>query len=318
MARKKTKVTFVIPTYNAERYLENCLKSIRKQTYKNYEILVIDGGSKDTTLKIARKYKSRILKNPRVDAESGKSIGIQSAKGSVIALVDADNELVQENWLSEMLKPFDKHKDLWGVESPWLLKKEDKLINKYFTLLQVADPVARRFHPVKMKKEDEKDYVVYTHKGKFRVPVIGANGFLWRKKFIEDINKHIPKFEEVNYVSNMLQEGHYKYAKHKKVGTYHYYSDSVGDYIKKRLKIGRKFLERKSHRQPTWIDRVGFGEFLRSVFYNVSIIGPTMEALREYKESRQRAWFLHPFFSFLTVAVYVYTTLEEFFRKVLK
>lgn len=316
MSRKTKKppfISFIIPTYNAGKYLEKCLKSIRKQTYKSFEILVIDGGSKDRTLKIAKKYKAKILKNPRVDAESGKSIGIEKSRGQIIALVDADNELVQENWLREMIKPLSKHRDLWGAESPWLLKEDDNIINKYFTLLQVADPVARRFHPVQMRRKDYENYTIIEPRDK--VPVVGANGFLWRKDFIKQIGKHIPKFEEVNYVSLMMKGGRYKYLKHKKVGIYHYYSDSVGNYVKKRLKIGRKFLERKSHRQPTWTDRVGFGEFLRSAFYNVSIVGPTVEALREYKISRQRAWFLHPLFSFLTVAVYFYTILELPFRK---
>lgn len=100
-------VSFVIPTYNAQKYLGKCLASIKKQNYpeNKIEIFIIDGGSTDETLSIARKYKVKILKNPYRDAESGKSIGIQASKGEIIALVDADNELVENYWLQSMVKP---------------------------------------------------------------------------------------------------------------------------------------------------------------------------------------------------------------------
>ena len=72
-------VSFVIPTYNAQKYLDKCLVSIERQDYPRdrMETFVIDGGSNDETLSIAKKYDVKILKNPYRDAESGKSIGIQ-------------------------------------------------------------------------------------------------------------------------------------------------------------------------------------------------------------------------------------------------
>src|SRR3989344_7502572 len=119
------KVSFIIPTYNAANYLRACLTSIRKQTYpkNNYEILVIDGGSTDATVAIAREFGARILKNPSRDAESGKSIGIQKARGEIIALVDADNELVEKDWLERMVRPLTEDKAIFGVESPWYVRK---------------------------------------------------------------------------------------------------------------------------------------------------------------------------------------------------
>ena len=318
MSRKTKRlplISFIIPTLNSGKYLAGCLNSIKKQDYPKgrIETLIIDGGSRDRTIKIAKAFKAKILKNPHVDAESGKSIGIRRAKGEIVCLFDSDNEIVQKDWLREMVEPMVRHKDLWGVESPWLLNENDGVINKYFTLLQVADPVARKFHPVSMKEKKYKNYVVLEPKRK--VPVVGANGFLWRKSFIEQIGKHTPKFEEVNYVSLMMKGGRYKYAKHKKAGIYHYYTDGVAGYVKKRLKIGRKFLERKSKKQPTWTDRVSLGEFLRSFLYNALIVGPSLEAIGEYRKSRQVAWILHPFFSLLTVVVYVYTTIERLFKR---
>jgi len=311
---KKQFVSIIIPTYNSEKYLSRCLQSIREQNYpkSSYEILVIDGGSNDKTIAIAEKYKAKVLNNPYRNAESGKAIGINKARGEIIALIDSDNELVQRNWLSQMVKPLLENKDIFGVESRWLVNKKDPLLNQYFTLLQIADPLARRFHP-KMEIIDKGDYLIY--KAKIRqTPVVGANGFLYRKKLISVIGFK-DKFEEVNFVSKLIRGGFATYAKPKNVGIYHYYSLSIIDYVKKRIKIGRKFLQRKKTKQDTWVDETRPIDFIKAVLYNISIIFPLIEAIKEYRRSKNKAWFWHPFFSFLTIIIYCYTTLELFLNK---
>lgn len=297
-------VSFIIPTYNAGGYLAACLESIQKQTYdrSRYEVLVIDGGSTDETVAIANRYKAHVLPNPYRDAESGKSIGIQHAKGEIIALVDADNELVEKDWLKQMVQPLIEDKEVFGVESPWYVRKKDSLINQYVTLLHIADPLARRLHPM-MKEEDRGSHVVY-HLKLGDTPVVGANGFLWRKKFIKTINRYKPKFEEVNYISLMVQHGYMVYARVKHVGIYHHYCTTLTDFVRKRMKIGRKFLARKQRGQETWVDQSKQTSFVWAVLYNLSIIGPLYEALREYRTSGNIAWFLHPFMSFVTIIVY--------------
>lgn len=312
------KISIVLPTYQAEKYIRKCLESIAKQSYpkEKLEILVIDGGSTDKTLVIAGEYKVKIINNPDRDAESGKSIGVQKAKGEIIALIDADNELVGKNWLEEMVKPLVDDKNIFGAESPWLLRKKDPLINQYVTLLKIADPLARRFHP-HMKIENRGSYdVYYLQLG--QTPVVGANGFLWRKKFIKTVNSYKPKFEEVNYIALMLEHGYFVYARVKNVGIYHYYCSSVWEYIKKRVKIGKKFMARKRNGEKTWVDQRTGGNFFLAVLYNLSFILPLMESFRGYRKDKNIAWFYHPFISFLTIAVYIYIflymSLIEFFR----
>ena len=50
------KISIVIPVYNTEKYLGDCLESIRTQTFTNYELILVDDGSIDDSLKIAHKY----------------------------------------------------------------------------------------------------------------------------------------------------------------------------------------------------------------------------------------------------------------------
>jgi len=90
-------VSIVTPVYNAERFLEETIISIRKQTYKNWELLLIDDCSKDNSSDIIKKFQ-RIddrVKYIKLERNSGASvsrnIGIKNAKGRFIAFVDSDD-----------------------------------------------------------------------------------------------------------------------------------------------------------------------------------------------------------------------------------
>jgi len=84
-------ITIIIATYNSERTLGRTLFSIRKQTIqqKKLEILVVDGGSKDKTLSLAKAYRCRIIKNPMVEPVHAKYLGFFKARGKYIIGLDA-------------------------------------------------------------------------------------------------------------------------------------------------------------------------------------------------------------------------------------
>lgn len=313
-------ISVILPTFQAEKDLPNCLRSIEMQDYPKdkLEVLIIDGGSRDKTLEIAKRFKTfktQILFNPFRDCDEGKSIGLHHAKGEIIALIDADNELSSPKWLKTMVEPLTEDKTIFGVASPWLMRKDDPSINKYETLIKIADPLARRFHP-KMKVIDKGKYVVYRAK-LGDTPVVGANGFLWRRNVIDSVGGYEQKFEEVNFIARVIEGGYLSYAEIKNVGIYHYYCKSILSYIKKRIKIGRKFLGRKARRQKTWVDYAKSDSFFLAVLYNVSIVGPLFESIREYRKGGNAAWFWHPFISWLTIMVYIYAVLEFKLKKML-
>lgn len=309
-------ISVILPTYNAEKDLVKCLESIKMQDYPKdkIEILVIDGGSRDKTLEIAKRYNTKILFNPFRDCDEGKSIGLHHAKGEIIALIDADNELSSPKWFKTMIAPLMEDRTIFGVASPWLMRKDDPTINQYETLIKIADPLARCFHP-KMEVIDRGKYVVY--KAKLGdTPVIGANGFLWRRNVIDSVGGYEQKFEEVNFIARVIEGGYLSYAEVKDVGIYHYYCTSIWSYIKKRVKIGRKFLGRKERKQKTWVDHASEDSFFLAVLYNMSIVGPLMEAIREYRRSGKAAWFWHPFISWLTIWIYAYALVEHQIKKI--
>ena len=106
---KMKKISIIIPVYNAEKYIEKCLYSIKKQTYSNYEIIIVDDGSKDNSLKMCKKFKNenkniilKIFTQKNEGPSSARNRGIANAKGDYITFVDSDDYL-EENLLEALL-----------------------------------------------------------------------------------------------------------------------------------------------------------------------------------------------------------------------
>lgn len=111
---KKVLISIIMPIYNAEEYLDDSIQSILSQKEDNYELLLIDDGSVDNSLKIIKKYEKE-NKNIRVISRKNKGIlktrleGIENAIGEYIMFVDADDRL-PSNVLSTYLKYLSKKK----------------------------------------------------------------------------------------------------------------------------------------------------------------------------------------------------------------
>ena len=106
----KPKVSFVLATYQGEKTIKKCLDSVFSQNYskKLFEVLVLDGGSKDNTVGIAKKYPIRFFKNPKKYSEGegmGKAQGFNKARGEIVIFIDQDNVLLSKNWLKNILEP---------------------------------------------------------------------------------------------------------------------------------------------------------------------------------------------------------------------
>lgn len=100
-------ISIIIPAYNEEKYLPNLLECIKRQTYRNYEIIVADADSTDNTRLIAQKYGCRVV-NGGLPAASRNS-GAGHAKGSILLFMDADVE-IERNFLKQAICEFAERK----------------------------------------------------------------------------------------------------------------------------------------------------------------------------------------------------------------
>ncbi|MBN2280206.1 MAG: glycosyltransferase [Candidatus Marinimicrobia bacterium] len=89
----KPNVSVIIPTYNREQLLERAIKSVLEQTYKDFELIVIDDGSTDNTSRILRKYKKKIISYSTLHSgvSAARNFGINKSHGEWIALLDSDD-----------------------------------------------------------------------------------------------------------------------------------------------------------------------------------------------------------------------------------
>ncbi len=106
------KVSIITVTYNSAKYVEDCIHSIIRQTYKNIEYIVVDGDSTDGTVDIIQKFSPYISKwiseedNGMYDALNK---GMQLATGDVIGILNSDDVLASADVISEIVNCFEKN-----------------------------------------------------------------------------------------------------------------------------------------------------------------------------------------------------------------
>lgn len=117
----KSLVSVNIPTYNSEGTLENTLKSVKRQTYKKIEIIIIDSYSKDKTLEIAKKYGARIVmcKGKLLEA---RIVGARASRGEFVLLLDSD-QVLEKTVLSRAVGKMKKYDSLWFYERSYNREK---------------------------------------------------------------------------------------------------------------------------------------------------------------------------------------------------
>ena len=103
----RKKISVIVPVYNIEGYIERCLKSIQKQTYPRFEVIIIDDGSTDNSLllcqKFAKKYRNfRVISQKNQGLSAARNAGIKQATGDFLAFVDGDDEILP-NFLADLM-----------------------------------------------------------------------------------------------------------------------------------------------------------------------------------------------------------------------
>jgi len=180
-------LSIIIPTLNEEKSLPALLSSIKEQEFENYEIIVADAGSKDDTLKLAKKYDCRIVDGglPAV----GRNNGAKIAKGDYLLFLDAD-VILPKDFLKITINKFkNKNLDISScLMTPLSSKKIDfilhNVVNIYLMITQYFYPHAPGFcilvkkdlHNVikgfneKIKLAEDHDYANRAGRsGKFRI-----------------------------------------------------------------------------------------------------------------------------------------------------
>jgi len=125
------KITVIMTVYNGEKYIKEAIDSILRQTYKNFELLIINDGSTDNTLKIVNQYQDKRLKLIQNPINSGivysRNKALEESTGEFIAVLDAD-DIALPTRLKKQLNFLEKNTD-FGLIGGWA-----ELIDEYGNL----------------------------------------------------------------------------------------------------------------------------------------------------------------------------------------
>ena len=110
------KISIIIPIYNSEKYIDRLITSILSQTYKDFEIILVDDSSSDSSLNICYKYlkndmRIKIIKNTKnLGVSKTRNVGIKEASSDWIMFIDSDDE-IENRMLEKMVARIDKTTD---------------------------------------------------------------------------------------------------------------------------------------------------------------------------------------------------------------
>jgi GT2 family glycosyltransferase len=186
------RISVVMPVYNAERLLGECLAALRASTFRDYEVLVVDDSSTDGSREIAAAYGCRVIPSGgRLGPAGARNKGVEHARGDIIFFIDSD-VVVRPDTMTRLLAAFDRDPGLAGaiaVQSPTMrfrnLCSVYKNLWMYYTYVRRAGQDVPLFYT--------------TAAGIRRQAFIDSGGF--------DLNYTNPNVEDTDYGQKLARQG---------------------------------------------------------------------------------------------------------------
>jgi len=297
--------------------LSKCLKSIIKQDFSSYQILIVDGGSTDNTLKIAHKFHCQIINNPLKTAEAAKALGLKKSQSEFIALIDSDNILPSPDWLTKMMLPFKDPKIIGSEPISFTYRKNSGFIERYSALLGANDPYAffngnydrfsylsQKWTNLKLTTIDKHEYLKISIDDNRNIPTIGANGTIFKKDFIIKFFKGDYLFD----IDILAMAPKPLYFAKVKVGIIHTFCESsLSKFIKKQQRRLADYYNFQQFRQYQWSSS---NHILSFSLYSLLILPTLFDSFRGFFRKPDPAWFFHPLACWLTWWIYFTVTLK--------
>ncbi len=317
------KVSVILPTFNEEKRIFQCLKSVASQKYQKnkIELIVVDDTSTDKTIEIAKSFGAKVLTNGSKNIERGKSIGLANVTGEYVFFIDADNQLLHKDWFAVATEILDNDREIIGVQSyRYKYYPSDPIANRYCSLFGINDPMAfylnkrgqqmysetNWIHPDNIIEETKNAYICsYSIHD---LPTVGSQGYMTRTDLVKQTNWK-PFLFHMDSVYEIVQKGHSKIAFIKR-DIKHDYTASVMGILKKLRRNITLFYKQSSQRKYKY--DISRGRLLIVIVIMSTFIVPLYHSIKGYIKKPDMAWFLHPILSFAVVMLYSYTTVEHY------
>lgn len=163
---KKYRLTIIVATFNSGITLPKVLGSIDRQTLSRnqIEVLLVDGGSTDNTILVAKKNKCKVIENTKVVPAWGKYLGFLQAKGDYVMFLDSDEVIENKNSLIKKIKVLDKNDTVYAVTgSGYKTPDNFSFLNKYVN--EFGDPFS--FFYYRLSKDNR--FFIKTIKNRYSI-----------------------------------------------------------------------------------------------------------------------------------------------------
>lgn len=145
------KFSVILPIYNVEAYLTECAESILSQTYNDYELILVNDGSKDSSLSIceeyAKKYSSiKVVNQPNAGLSMARNNGLSVAQGDYIIFIDSDDFILSNEFLQQVAKRTESGTDLIFYKHRRFLDESKTLCEcsySYKNAIPAPDPASK-------------------------------------------------------------------------------------------------------------------------------------------------------------------------------
>lgn len=336
MAKKKASknlpsVGFAMISYNDEKLVGDCLKSIFNQNYPKNKIKVVfaDGGSTDKTLTIAKKYGVKIISRPDlVDfAYKRGALSVKALDTDLLMSFSMDNRLQEKNCLKNMVRALDNPEIVGAETLRYGWRKSDPPLCRYFALIGGADPIAvglgkadrgpydkNKWHGFGVVKDHTLYYEIAFSKDISRIPTLGANGFLVRRKIMRKYGKY-ENIAHIDACVRLIKSGYNKFAFVKKNHVVHYINMSLWTFIKRRLIWAELYSSNNMTREYSVLTKKDLFKLILIIFFYLTIVVPLFRAVIGYIKKPDPAWFLHIIVAPAFVLGYGLATLKGMLKK---
>ena len=122
------KFSIIIPVYNVENYIKKCLDSVFSQSFKDYEVIVVNDGTKDNSMDIVKDYKVKVINQKNQGLSAARNTGVKEAKGDYLLFLDSD-DYYEKDLLKEINNSLKNNPDVVRFQIQDV--KEDKVIKEY-------------------------------------------------------------------------------------------------------------------------------------------------------------------------------------------
>ncbi len=144
-----SKISVIIPVHNEEKDISLCLKSLNEQSFKDFEIIVVDDGSTDNTLGVVKEFsKVGIIKGQHKGPGFSRNLGARAAKGEILVFIDADMTF-DKDYLKNLASPIIKNPKVIGTTHELEIVKNTSNI------------WSRCWGKIRVSKEEAKDIKVF-------------------------------------------------------------------------------------------------------------------------------------------------------------